>query len=95
MAQSEHEAARDKLVVLIASPLEAEHAARIGAAYPDRVELIYRPDLLPAIRYLGDHGGDPAWRRTASRAGAVRGRQLSRGAPWSAYCPLRWHRYIK
>ena len=48
---------------MIASPLEAEHAARIAAAFPDRVELLYRPDLMPAIRYLGDHG-DPAWRRT-------------------------------
>src|SRR5215217_5133118 len=64
MAQPEHKAPRDKLVVMIASPLEAEHATRIGAAYPDRVELIFRPDLLPAIRYFGDHGGDPAWRRT-------------------------------
>jgi rod shape-determining protein MreD len=34
---------------MIASPLEAEHAARIAAAYPDRVELIYRPDLLPPL----------------------------------------------
>jgi phosphoglycerate dehydrogenase-like enzyme len=52
-----------KTVVMIASPLEAEHAARIGAAFPDRVELVYRPDLMPALRYLGDHG-DPTFRRT-------------------------------
>ncbi|MCC7021427.1 MAG: D-2-hydroxyacid dehydrogenase [Thermomicrobiales bacterium] len=52
-----------KTVVMITSPLEAEHAARIATAYPEQVEVIYRPDLMPAIRYLGDHG-DPDWRRT-------------------------------
>jgi phosphoglycerate dehydrogenase-like enzyme len=52
-----------RTVVMITSPLEPEHAARIAAAYPDQVEVIYRPDLMPAIRYLGDHG-DPDWRRT-------------------------------
>ncbi|MGH2618318.1 MAG: D-2-hydroxyacid dehydrogenase [Thermomicrobiales bacterium] len=55
--------AGDRLVAMIASPLEPEHAERIASAYPDRVELIYRPDLMPALRYLGDHG-DPAFRRT-------------------------------
>ena len=53
----------EKTVVMIATPLEAEHASRIAAAFPDRVELLYRPDLMPAIRYAGDHG-DPEWRRT-------------------------------
>jgi phosphoglycerate dehydrogenase-like enzyme len=48
---------------MIASPLEAEHAGRIAQAFPDQIELIYRPDLMPATRYVGDHG-DPNWRRT-------------------------------
>jgi glyoxylate/hydroxypyruvate reductase len=40
--------------VLIASPLEAELVERI-AALDARVEVIYRPDLLGAPRYVGDH----------------------------------------
>jgi len=44
------------LNVLIASPLEAEHADRIASADP-RVQLLYEPDLLPVPRYPSDHGG--------------------------------------
>lgn len=44
--------------VLIASPLEHEHAARIAAADP-RVRLLYEPGLLPVPRYPCDHGGVP------------------------------------
>ena len=55
-----------KLVAMIASPLEPEHAARIAAAHPDRLELIYRPDLMPPPRYVADHG-DPGWRRTPAQ----------------------------
>ena len=40
--------------VLIASPLEAELVARVAAVDP-RVDVIYRPDLLGAPRYVGDH----------------------------------------
>ncbi|MDQ3226074.1 MAG: D-2-hydroxyacid dehydrogenase, partial [Chloroflexota bacterium] len=50
-------------VIMLTSPLEAEHAARISSVFPDRVEVIFRPDLMPALRYRGDHG-DPSWRRT-------------------------------
>jgi glyoxylate/hydroxypyruvate reductase A len=46
----------DDLRVLIASPLEAEHADRIAAADP-RVRLLYEPGLLPVPRYPCDHGG--------------------------------------
>ena len=53
--------------VVIASPLETEHAARIAAAFPDRAEVVYRPDLLPPTRYRGDHDGDPAWTRSADQ----------------------------
>ena len=48
--------------VLIATPLEAELAARIGDADP-RVEVLWEPDLLPPARYPGDHHGDPAFQR--------------------------------
>ena len=51
---------------MITSPLEPEYVERIAAAYPERVELIYRPDLMPRPRYRGDHG-DPAWRLTGGR----------------------------
>jgi phosphoglycerate dehydrogenase-like enzyme len=40
--------------VLIASPLEAELVARI-AEVDQRLEVIYRPDLLGSPRYAGDH----------------------------------------
>jgi phosphoglycerate dehydrogenase-like enzyme len=50
-------------VVMITSPLEAEHVERIAGAFPDQVEVLYRPGLMPTTRYVADHG-DPAWRRT-------------------------------
>jgi phosphoglycerate dehydrogenase-like enzyme len=53
----------ERTVVMITSPLEAEHAKRIAESFPDQIELIYRPDLMPSTRYVGDHG-DPNWRRT-------------------------------
>jgi glyoxylate/hydroxypyruvate reductase len=42
--------------VLIATPLEPEHAGRIAAADP-RVRLLYAPDLLPVPRHPADHHG--------------------------------------
>ena len=53
--------------VMIASPLEPEHAERIAASFPARVELIYRPDLMPPMRYVADHYGPPDWRRTPAQ----------------------------
>jgi phosphoglycerate dehydrogenase-like enzyme len=53
-----------RLQVLIASPLEAELAARIQAA-DQRAEVLFEPDLLPPARYPADHHGDPAFRRDA------------------------------
>jgi phosphoglycerate dehydrogenase-like enzyme len=53
----------ERTVLMITSPLEPEHAARIAGAFPDQVEVIYRPDLMPETRYVGDHG-DPNWRRS-------------------------------
>jgi phosphoglycerate dehydrogenase-like enzyme len=51
---------------MITTPLEPEHVKRMASAYPDRVELVFRPDLMPVLRYIGDHG-DPAFRRTAEQ----------------------------
>ncbi len=55
-------AADTRVVAMMTSPLEPEHVERIRNAFPERLELIYRPDLMPAIRYIADHG-DPDWRR--------------------------------
>ena len=44
--------------VLVASPLEAEHVARIEAA-DSRLRLLYEPGLLPVSRYPCDHSGLP------------------------------------
>jgi phosphoglycerate dehydrogenase-like enzyme len=48
---------------MITSPLEQELADRIARSFTDRVELIYRPDLLPPTRYTADHNGPPDWTR--------------------------------
>lgn len=48
----------DRVRVLVASPLEPEHAARIEATDP-RVSVLYEPDLLPVPRYPADHTGVP------------------------------------
>jgi phosphoglycerate dehydrogenase-like enzyme len=53
--------------IMIASPLEEQFVRQIAAAYPDRTEVIHRPDLLPPTRYRGDHGGDPAWQRSPAQ----------------------------
>jgi len=49
--------------VLIASPLEAEHVQRIRQEVPE-VEVLCAPELLPPTRYVADHDGDPAFRRS-------------------------------
>ncbi len=43
--------------VLIATWLDPRHAERIAAAEPDRIELIYEPELLPTSRFEADHHG--------------------------------------
>jgi glyoxylate/hydroxypyruvate reductase A len=42
--------------VVIGSPLEPEHVARITAVDP-RIQVLYEPELLPVPRYDGDHHG--------------------------------------
>jgi len=54
----------DRVRVVIGSPLEAEHVARIAEAAPDRVDVVYEPDLLPPARYIADHDGPPDWARS-------------------------------
>jgi phosphoglycerate dehydrogenase-like enzyme len=56
-----------KLQVLIASPLEPENVERIRAIAPDRVEVVFQPDLLPPTRYIADHHGAP-FTRTPDQA---------------------------
>src|ERR1700694_1982048 len=48
-----------RVPVLIATWLDSRHAERIAAAEPDRIELIYEPELLPTTRYEADHHGPP------------------------------------
>lgn len=61
-----------RTVVLIASPLEPDCVARIAEVAPDRVEVIYRPDLLPPTTYENDHSGPAGWRRSPEQDRAWR-----------------------
>ncbi|MGH7126142.1 MAG: D-2-hydroxyacid dehydrogenase, partial [Stellaceae bacterium] len=53
-----------KTRIFITSPLESENVERIRAVDPARVDVDYQPDLLPPIRYIGDHVGAAAFQRT-------------------------------
>ena len=90
----------DRVPVLIASWLDQRHADRIATAEPERIELIYEPELLPTTRYEADHHGPPRalsdqerrrWRQCLSRAEVMfefdweRPEELLRRAP-----RLRW-----
>jgi phosphoglycerate dehydrogenase-like enzyme len=57
----------DPLVVLIASPLEAEHVDRIRAVDP-RIDVLWDPQLLPQPRYVSDHTGPPTSRTPQQEA---------------------------
>ncbi len=61
-------------VLLIASPLESEHVARIRDAAAGRVEVLHDPDLIPRARFPADHTGDPGFALDA--AGQARWREL-------------------
>jgi phosphoglycerate dehydrogenase-like enzyme len=58
----------DKQTIFITSPLEAKHVARIEAVAPDRLRVLYEPDLLPQPRYVADHKGAPLTRDAAMTA---------------------------
>jgi phosphoglycerate dehydrogenase-like enzyme len=51
--------ANGRVNIVIGSPLEDEHVARIAAAGGDRVHVLFHPELLPVPRYDGDHDGVP------------------------------------
>lgn len=53
----------DRLRVFICSPLTQENADLIAAA-DERIDVIFEPDLLPPMRWTGDHNGDPNFTRT-------------------------------
>ena len=61
-------AAARRLVLLIASWLEAEQVERIARFAPERVEVIFAPELLPEPRYVADHDGRPRALTPAERA---------------------------
>lgn len=54
------------MVVAIAGPLESELVAAIGSV-DVRVRVLYEPDLLPPIRFVGDHKGLETFRRTPAQ----------------------------
>ena len=60
---------RQRVPVLIASWLDKRHADRIAASEPERIELLYAPELLPTTRYEADHHGP---RRALSEADLAR-----------------------
>jgi phosphoglycerate dehydrogenase-like enzyme len=57
----------NRLSVFIASPLEEEHVARIRMVAPDKVDVVYLPDLLPPTRYIADHTGPAGFRRSTEQ----------------------------
>ena len=60
-------------MVFIATPLEAEHVDRIRALDPDRLEVMFEPDLLPPTRYIADHKGQDGFALTAEQEERWRG----------------------
>jgi phosphoglycerate dehydrogenase-like enzyme len=59
---------RERVDILIASPLDQRHADRIASAEPDRVNVLYEPDILPTTRYVADHHGPHRQLTDAQRA---------------------------
>lgn len=53
----------DRVVVVIATPLEEQLVALIEAV-DDRLDVRYHSDLLPPLRFPGDHRGVASFRRT-------------------------------
>lgn len=52
----------ERVTAFITSPLEPEHVERMRAVAPDRVTIVYEPDLLPPTRYVADHVGPADFR---------------------------------
>lgn len=51
--------------IMVGSYLEQEHVERIRATVPD-ARVLYDPDLVAPPRYVGDHTGEPGFRRDAA-----------------------------
>ena len=87
------------LAVLIASPLEAEHAAAIAAVDP-RIRVMYAPELLPEPQFAADHDGRPRdlddaglrrWRAMLARTEVAFGLDWWQPHAMRDNCPrLRW-----
>ena len=86
--------------ILIASPLEEEHVARIRAFAPGQINVIHEPELVGIPRYVADHVGTP---RTLTLNSANAGRAICEQRTFSSIsivvarqnCPvsaprLRW-----
>lgn len=56
-----------KVPLFITSPLEAELVATVRSVAPERLDVIYEPDLHPPLRYVCDHKGVPSFTRTAEQ----------------------------
>jgi len=54
--------------IMITSPLEAHHVARLRDVDPGRVIVLHDPALLPPLRYVADHKGAPFQRDAAQQA---------------------------
>src|ERR671938_1477394 len=50
--------------VMICSYFEEEYLERIRAV-DERIQILYREDLVPPLRWPGDHVGPPQWRRSS------------------------------
>ena len=53
--------------IVITSPLEAEHVARIRAVAGAATEVVHDAELLPATRFSADHKGVDGFRRTEAQ----------------------------
>lgn len=70
--------------VVVATPLPADLAERIRTSGPG-IDLVYRPDLQPPMRFPADFSGDPAFERTpeqrAEFVDLLRGADVLYGIP--------------
>lgn len=53
-----------KLQLVISTPLEETLVSRIAAVSPSRIETIFKPELLPPVRYKCDHKGEEDFKRS-------------------------------
>ena len=73
---------KTRLVVFIATPLEAEHVDRIRALDADRLEVIFEPALLPPTRYTADHSGQDNFALSAEHEERWRGHLARADIVW-------------